>query len=350
MLEKFANSNYEIVEKTNKVSIIHYVGDEKIFGSKGRRVYLRKKTDKGWNHYKSFPFIWEDLFSFNRLASRALRLDKCIVFPTKIGKIMGIRKGKVYDLTDRNPIKLFDIKGRAPLYRGIVENENGIFFGEYLSNRDRNEIRIWNTSSDLKKSEVVYTFKKNTIRHIHGLYKDPFEMNRIWLTTGDLNGECYICYTDDNFKTLNKIGNGTQLFRAVGLLFTKEKVCWFTDTNLDQNYFVKMSKKDFKVEKEFPVDNSTLYSCMTTDGYYVASTIVEEGEYIKSNKATIRMSKDCLNWKKVKSYEKDRYSKKYFGFGSVIFSKGSFSSENIWFSVAALKGFHGSALLKIKVD
>jgi len=99
-----------------------------------------------------------------------------------------------------------------------------------------------------------------------------------------------------------------------------------------------------KAEILFNVDNSTLYSCKTTDGYYIASTIVEEGEFIKSNKATIRVSKDCLNWESVLSFEKDRYSKVYFGFGAISLPTGNYTSEEVWISGSALNRFDGFPL------
>ncbi len=323
----------EVVEKCEEVAVVHYVDERGTWGTKGQKILFRKPSEKGWQIIAKFPFIWEDLFDWNRLASRALRIEKCIVYPTELGKLLGIRKGKVYDLSAGNARELFSIQGRAPLLRGVACSANGeLFFGEYLSNKDRGPVNIWAVRSDLSSYRKAYTFPASSIRHIHGLYNDPFKPERIWVTTGDLDGECYIWYSDDGFKSIERIGNGTQLWRAVGLLFTEDSVNWFTDTNLADNHFVSMNRKSMEADILFDVDNSTLYSCKTTDGYYIASTIVEEGEFIKSNKATIRVSKDCRNWEPVLSFEKDKYSKVYFGFGVISFPMGYFSSNEIWIS------------------
>ncbi len=329
----------EIVEKSEEVAVVHYVDERGTWGTKGRKILFRKPSQKGWQIIAKFPFIWEDLFGLNRLASRALRIEKCIVYPTESGKLLGIRKGKVYDLSAGNARELFSIQGRAPLLRGVARSADGeLFFGEYLSNKERGSVNIWAIRSDLSSYRKAYFFPSGSIRHIHGLYCDPFKPERIWVTTGDLNGECYIWYSDDGFKSIERIGDGTQLWRAVGLLFTEEAVNWFTDTNLADNHFVRMDRKTMKAEILYDVDNSTLYSCRTTDGYYIASTIVEEGEFIKSNKATIRVSKDCLNWKSVLSFEKDRYSKVYFGFGAISFPVGQIKSGEVWMNGTALRG------------
>lgn len=89
----------EIVEKCEKIAVIHYVDERGIWGTKGRKILFRKPSEKGWQIIAKFPFVWEDVFGWNRLASRALRSEKCIVYPTELGKLLGIRKGKVYDLS-----------------------------------------------------------------------------------------------------------------------------------------------------------------------------------------------------------------------------------------------------------
>jgi hypothetical protein len=332
----------EIVEKSEEVAIVHYVDGRGTWGTKGRKILFRKPSKKGWQIIAKFPFVWEDLFGWNRLASRALRIEKCIVYPTELGKLLGIRKGKVFDLSAGDARELFTIQGRAPLLRGVACSVNGeLFFGEYLSNKERRPVNIWAVRSDLSSYRKAYIFPSGSIRHIHGLYSDPLKPERIWVTTGDLDGECYIWYSDDGFKSIERIGDGTQLWRAVGLLFTEEAVNWFTDTNLADNHFVSMNRKSMEAEILFDVDNSTLYSCRTTDGYYIASSIVEEGEFVKSKKATIRVSKDCQNWESVLSFEKDKYSKRLFGFGSLSFPSGKFSSNSVWLSGKGLKDIEG---------
>lgn len=342
----------EIVEKSEEVAVVHYVDERGTWGTKGRKILFRKPSEKGWKIIAKFPFIWEDVFAWNRLASRALRTEKCIVYPTESGKLLGIRKGKVYDLSVGNARGLFSIQGRAPLLRGVARSADGeLFFGEYLSNKERGPVKIWAIRSDLSSYRKAYIFPSGSIRHIHGLYSDPFKPERIWVTTGDLNGECYIWYSDDGFKSTERIGDGTQLWRAVGLLFTEDAVNWFTDTNLADNHFVRMDRKTLKAEILLDVDNSTLYSCRTTDGYYIASTIVEEGEFIKSNKATIRVSKDCRNWEPVLSFVKDKYHKACFGFGVASFPMGIFSSNEIWISGSGLLELEGrSGLFSMRTD
>ncbi len=342
----------EIVEECDEVAIVQYVDRQMTLGTKGRRILIRKPLEEEWQLYAKFPFVWEDLFAWNRLASRVLRIEKCIICPTRSGKFLGIRKGRVYDVSARHARELFSIQGRAPLPRGITSSIDGeIFFGEYFSNKERGPVNIWAVKPDLLSYRRAHTFPANCVRHVHGLYSDPHEPGRIWVTTGDLNGECHIYYSDDGFKSMERIGDGTQLWRAVSLMFTENTVCWFTDTNLDYNFFVELDRTTMEATALFDVDNSTLYSCRTADGYYLAASVVEAGDFTKSNSAVIRVSKDCRDWRRVASYEKDGYSPVYFGFGAISFPSGTFESGNIWVSGKGLRGFDGfSRLLSLKED
>ena len=331
-----------IAEECKDVSIVHYVNERGTWGTKGRNIFFRSHKSNKWKKIAEFPFILEDTVGWNRLASRALRVNKCIILPTDSGDLLGIRKGKVYKISSTKVSELFQIQGRAPLLRGVSRSQNKeIYFGEYLSNRERGPVNIWAVSHDMTSYRKAFSFQAGSIMHIHGLYDDPYNKQRVWVTTGDLNGECFIWFSDDGFRTITRLGDGTQLWRAVGLLFTENSVCWFTDTNLADNHFVHMDRKNQKAFIVSDVENSTLYSCRTTDGLYFASTIVEEGAFIKSSRATIRISHDCKNWEEIVSFEKDSYPKTYFGFGLISFPLGSFSSKEVWISGTALKSFDG---------
>ncbi len=335
-------SRFKILEECKEVAVVHYVDEKGAWGTKGRNILFRSPKSNKWDRIADFPFVLEDLLGWNRLASRGLRVNKCIILPTDSGSLLGIRKGKVYKISSETVSELFQIQGRAPLLRGVAKSKTEeIYFGEYFSNRERGPVHIWAVSHDMASYRKAFTFPAGSIRHIHGLYNDPFQQDRVWVTTGDLNGESFIWFSDDGFQTVTRLGDGTQLWRAVGLLFTEDSVCWFTDTNLADNHFVLMDRDSMKASILFDLDNSTLYSCRTNDGLFIASTIVEEGEFIKSNRATISISDDCKTWRNIMSFEKDLFPKTYFGFGLISFPSGSFSSKEVWISGMSLKGIDG---------
>ena len=118
----------------------------------------------------------------------------------------------------------------------MCEDKNGfLYFGEYFSNPERDEVHIYKSIDSGKTWMLCHTFPKNTIRHVHGVFYDKYE-DLVWFATGDLDGECIIGHTNDSFETVNIFKHGGQKYRAVQLLFFKDFIIYGTDTEYDKNY------------------------------------------------------------------------------------------------------------------
>jgi hypothetical protein len=110
------------------------------------------------------------------------------------------------------------IQGDSVLHGGICEDQEGwTYFGEYFMNPARGEVHIFRLDPALKTWEIAHTFQAGEVRHVHGIYRDPYDTQALWITSGDAMGECYLYRTRDRFTTVERIGEGTQLWRAVRL-------------------------------------------------------------------------------------------------------------------------------------
>jgi hypothetical protein len=337
----------EVLEKLPQVTIVHHIEpDGTVWASYKRRVL--RKTKNNWRPVSKFPFSApRDFFGFSRPTARVMRADKCNLYVNNAGFILGIRGGRVYAFRkDLRPYPLFQIQGDCVLHRGICEDRNGwSYFGEYFMNPDRDPVRIWRVSTELDSWEIAHEFNAGSIRHIHGVYKDTFDRETMWVTVGDYAGECYFFKTVDGFHSMERYGDGTQIWRAVNLFFTPDYVCWLTDSHLDQNYACRMDRSTGQLQLGQKIDCSTWYGATTHEGLHIAFTTVEHGPAILRQESSLLISSDAFHWKEIYNFQKDFYRPiKLFKSGVICCPSGILSAKNFYISGEGLVGLDGCSL------
>ncbi|MCA9411304.1 MAG: hypothetical protein KC944_08840 [Candidatus Omnitrophica bacterium] len=338
----------EVLETYPRINLIHHVEpDGTVWGTSNRRI-LRKRREEDWAEVSRFPFAPpKDFSEVTRLTARASRVDQSNVYVNRHGKVIGIRNGVVYRIEEnRSPVPLGHIQGDSILRRGFAEDEEGtVYFGEYFRNTERGPVRIWKVAPDASRVEVAYEFPANTLRHVHGVHADPHDPGVFWVTVGDDNGECFFYRTADRFQSMERFGEGTQTWRAVGLLFTPNHVCWLTDSHTETNHVCRMKRSDGSLEIGQEIDCSGWYSCTTKEGLRVAFTTVEKGPAITSNEASVLISPDGFNWKKAGSYKKDAWRPmKIFKYGVLACPSGEMSIDEFYLSGEGLAGLDGRSV------
>ena len=332
---------FKITEILPAATIIHHIdGDGGVWATSGRKIILRNDGD--WHNITSFPFSCpRDLFAFSRPSARAMRSDKCNLFVNRFGQVLGIRAGWVYAIKGTSISLLFSIQGDCVLHGSITEDQNGnIYFGEYFMNPERRPVRIWKVFADLSQWEVAHEL--GAIRHVHGVYRDPYDDNVFWITVGDFLGECHILRTSDNFKSFTRFGDGSQIWRAVQLFFTKEHVNWLTDSNLEPNHACRMARKTGELEIGQPLDASGWYGCTASEGVHLAFTTIERGPAIQSNESSVLVSSDAFHWEKVFAFKKDHWKPvQVFKYGVISCPTGRMSVSNLYLSGEGLTGLDG---------
>lgn len=161
--------------------------------------------------------------------------------------------------------------------QGWTLKNNTVYVGEYSLNQNRERVNIWKGVNDGKDWSIVYSFPKNSIKHIHSVQFDKFD-NKIWVTTGDENDESRILYSTDEGKTFKAIGEGSQQWRAVSLMFDENNVYWGTDSPNIQNYVYKWDRANEETTEIQKIDGPVYYSTELNNGDLVFATTVEYGK------------------------------------------------------------------------
>ena len=339
---------FKVIDHYPNLTILHHIEpDGTLWGTSGRSI-LRKEEGSTWESLARFPPAYpRDLFGFSRPSSRAMRADKSNLFVNSGGRVLGIRAAKVYSLEGDHTLRqLFEIQGDSVLHGGICEDPFGwTYFGEYFMNPRRDPVRLWRVNSLHDHWEIGYEFPSGSVRHIHGVYHDPFQPGTLWICTGDQDGECFIFRSDDNLMTMEVFGDGSQLWRAVKLHFTQEHVCWITDSQVTQNFACRMNRESGVLEKGQPIGAPVWYGTQTIEGSYLAGTTVEPGPAVQRVSAALLRSEDGFHWIEVASFEKDAWRPmKLFKYGVINFPSGDMSLNSVYISGEGLQGFDGCSM------
>jgi len=332
---------------TPRVGVIHHADDRGVWASYGRQIFHAIHPSAPWKPAGEFPFAGSrDLLAFSRLSRRVFRSDKCNVYPTRAGKLLGIRSGKVYRLEEQGAIPLFDIRGDCVMNRAIAEDERGdLYFGEYFMNPRREPVRIWRVDALLEDFSVAFTFDQPRTRHVHAVHADPYVAGRLWITMGDFEGECFLAYTDDGFSSVNFLGDGSQLWRMVGVIFQERRLCWLTDSHIVRNRIVSMDRSSHRTVVHGERDASSWYVAETDEGIYLATTTVEPGPQIHTDRVRLLASEDGTDWEEIVEYPKDAFPMRAFGFGSLSLPSGCYSADAFWISGEGIRGLDGRSQL-----
>ena len=263
--------------------------------------------------------------------------DTCIVVVK--GSILRIEKGEQVK-------SIPHIEKRSGPLTLCYDGDSNLFWGEYFGNPHRDEVHIYSSCDGGLSFTVAYTFPPGSIRHIHGIFHDPYE-NTFWVTTGDTNEETGIWITDDTFRTLTKVIGGTQQTRAVQLLFTKSHVYFGSDTPLEKNHLYRMDKQTGQIEKLQELESSVFWACSVGE-YLFFSTVVEPSRVNRCRDACIWGSKGGESWRCVARFRKDIWPMKLFQYGQIFFPSGDNHTGYLWFTPVATEKDH--TLQRIEIE
>lgn len=201
-------------------------------------------------------------------------------------------------------------KGRKALNIVVIEDvddfEDTCVFGEYFNNPTTQRVSIYYRKS-VDDWDIIYTFEKEKINHIHNIIPDKYN-SCVWVLTGDSDNASGIWKFTNNFKCVDKILAGRQSYRSCVAFALKSGLLYATDTPLENNYIMLLMKNEnnnYSVKRILPISGSCIYGCKVNDKY-VFSTSVEGN--IKSK----NILKMLFNRKRGKGIMDD-YSHLYIG-------------------------------------
>jgi len=282
------------------------------------------------------PF-WKQAAANLRIAQRLLRFMVTNVIPLPNDEIFVtfdksagvIREGKYKELNGlARPCRVL----RSAC---AVDRNKNVFFGEYLANNERREIRIYKFSSGDDGVDIIYTFPPNSIKHIHGLYFDPFT-DSIFCLTGDEEKECRILQTFDEFRTFEVIGEGDETWRAVSLLFTADSFFYGMDAEFRTNQIYQFDRKTFERKSLGEVDGTVFYS-KQIGGELFFTTTAENAPSQKENTAAIWNVSPNGECSEIARFKKDFWHPTLFMFGTIHFPFANRIDDELFFHVVGVQ-------------
>lgn len=286
-----------------------------------------------------------------RLLRRFMRLDKSNCFPLfykneMLESVIIIYRHNVYLWKKNELVRTLNLKGcRNVMQQSIAEAENGfIYFGEYANNAERKKVPIYRSIDRGRSWHKVYNFNSGEIKHVHAIQWDCIE-KKLWVCTGDKEGECKIVVSDLEFNDIEILGDGSQKWRTCNFIFENSYVIWGMDSPLTECFMVKLNRKTRELEKLSKVSGPVWYGRKWSEGRYLISTSVEPGINCLDNKSKVYISDDLHQWDVLWEFDKDFYHPIYFKFGSILFSNGNEGGEEFYMSFDAIKGFDGNSIL-----
>ena len=324
--------------------IIHYADLEKVISSKFNEIRIKEICCE---KIIKLPISKsKNILGRFRLIRRLLRLDKMWVIPLTTGYIV-FWQGRVYHLSNdlSKLVLVMKMTGcRNPLYNTIANIDGKeLFFGEY--GRPHPEGKSIYRSRDGGLSwKKVYNISSDKIRHIHSCNWDPYE-EKVWVFTGDFEGQAYVLCADRDFKNVEWIGDGTQYYRAINVFFEKDSVHWLMDSPLKEVHHVKLNRLTRQIEIKQTFPGPVWYSKRLEDGYYIAATAQEKGPSHKDKCLHIMVSSDLENWEDIATFESDFMPKGLFHPSVIAFADGIQTSQGFYMFFVAVKGFDGKSCL-----
>ena len=213
--------------------------------------------------------------------------------------------------------------GIRPLIFTAVKNiagfEDCICFGGYRSNKDKEPVHIYKRT-ETDKWEVVYTFEKGAINHVHNIVADPYR-NCLWVFTGDFDEASAIWKITENFKKVERVLYNDQKYRGCVIYPVKEGLLYATDSPFATNY-IFMMKEDLSLETIREIEGSCIYGCQFGNKIAFSTTVEPDGR--KNSALNLLISRNRG------AGIKDMYSHLYVGNLSEGFNEVYKEKKDFW--------------------
>ena len=317
-----------------------YTEKDRIWIAQGMTFYAVDYSGKRLTEKYSVGNLKEKFLSSNRLSRQLLRQGLHHLLPLKNGNILVTAKRKTYIVSETGEVlHIFSgYQGNKPGHQGVCVTPDGnIFFGEYTLNPQRDHDTVLYRSTDNGLSfQPVLTLPKDKVRHIHFVKWDPYE-KCLWLGTGDEDFENLLMRSVDNGDTWEKIGEGSQDWRAIGLCFDEDSLIWGTDAGSvpDQNHIIRMDRKTHELTVLADVEGPCHGCGSFSDGRVFISTGVEGGENEADRFARL---KEVIG-EKVKTLLKMKkdFLPLILQYGVIRFPLGTENTDRVVFTVMGLR-------------
>lgn len=306
-----------------------WAGKGKLLAVQGRGVWSSLDGGPHWVRQASLSLSWRDrLAALHPWGRRLWRRDSHHAVDLGRGRFLvcGYRGFHLVDtvaaVAERLP---GGWHGSRPL--ALCQRGSSVCYGEYRGNAERSPVAVWRSNDEGRSWERAWTF--TTVRHVHGVYHDPYE-DSFWVTTGDEDTEAGLWRTRDDFRSLEHVAGGSQALRVVQLLFTQDAVLFGSDAPSERNWLYRMERRSGNIRAVQAVESSVFYGTQA-GGMCAFSTAVEPSAVNRSREAVVWLSKDGgESWYRGVAFRKDRLPMRLFQYGQVLFPAGPGDGNTLW--------------------
>lgn len=295
------------------------------------------------------------LLSSFRLTNRLIRIEPRCAGKLDENRFVVCVVGKLWvvDIQTKTVSALDNLRPGYSLLN-FCENNCCLYWGDYGTNPNHNEINIYQLDGNLNQ-KIVYSFPKGSIRHIHNIIKDG---DGFIVMVGDNEPQAGIYHANADWTEVKPWKCGEQKYRAVVGFPYKGGLLYATDSVETENH-IRFIEADGTEKILEAINGSCIYGGEIKD-YFLFSTTVEPhegggklsmlsyrlGGGIKSREVhVIAVSKKDLSVKIVKKFKKDIWPMKPFQYGRAIFAGGQEQNEDgFWCSPVACKGVDGMSV------
>jgi hypothetical protein len=312
-----------------------------VWASQSNKILVSNESGNLFNTCATYKkSVIDQIARSSRYFERILRSGIHYILPLKNGGFLCTARKKILKCNNRErELKnVFNIsRGTRPL--NLCQVPSGeIFFGEYFSNPKREKVHIYGSNDSGRSWNIAYSFDAGEIRHVHSIVYDEYREG-CWVFTGDLDHECQILFTDNNFQTIKRRISGYQRVRTVSTIPTKNGLIIPTDTPSEHNFIQLLDTKSLTLKRVFKLPGSAFYVGQAGSNLLV-STAVEPSRVNTDKYAALFISQDEGNtWAELAKEKKDKLPNKLFQHGVLKLPEGKGTSSAVY--------AYGQALVKL---
>jgi hypothetical protein len=304
-----------------------------------RDVLFEVRDGKEPRRIARFPQpMWKRVASAQRLGQRALRYMFYNVLPLPGGDLFVTFGTDIGVISADGAVRQLDgVKQPFRVLRGgmSVGRDGSVLFGEYRPNAERGALHLYRYHAGAKSVEIAHTFPAGVVRHVHGVFTDPFD-NSQWCLAGDVGSECRILRSTDGFQTHDVVGCGDESWRAVSMQFTPHAVYYGMDAEFTQNYIYRIDRSSGARDIVCAVEGPMYYSTRLGSDVYFAVTAElcpsQQGDFA----ALWHIDTVAESATRLRTFRTDGKSVHYFMPGTLDFSGGDDTRPEILFRTTSV--------------
>jgi hypothetical protein len=194
-------------------------------------------------------------------------------------------------------------------------------------------VRLYISTNGGLDWEIIWQSEKGQARHIHLVQPVEGSPNQIYFSTGDRDNEAALHRLHLRDRSVQTIGGGTQSWRMVSLVQHRDTLIWGSDCEYQQNHIYRFHLTTRHLEPIQTIPGPSYYSTRDRRGRIYIATTVEDR---RRHQAIILSSTDGRSWDLVRTFQKDIWPPKLFGYGVVEFIDGQEKIEHLLYNLKGL--------------